>query len=204
MTGDTLTEGFSAFFIKAGEAVPALRRIPRPPPAPFDALLAHRRTMTEVLAAAWRSPLRRRTLEEEVAQGRLARTVLLLSGTGQPVEFAHLQIELDALPDAPPHSVSRSPTPFGAWLRAAGLEPRITVETFFTAEPTALLRQFLRHGAAPLWGRVANLHDETGRLLARSLEIPAAPGPAGRPAPAGDPEVSGPEDWNASRLPGTG
>ncbi|MDF1587344.1 hypothetical protein [Marinimicrococcus flavescens] len=204
MTIDTLIEGFGAFFDKAGEAVPALRRTPGPPPAPFDALLAHRRTMTEVLAAAWSSPLRRRTLEEKVTGGRLARTVLLLSGTGQPVEFAHLQVELEALPDAPSLSLSRSPTPFGAWLRAAGLEPRIAVETFFTAEPTALLRQFLRHGAAPLWGRVANLHDETGRLLARSLEIPVAPGPAGRPAPACDPEVSGPADGSPSRLPGTG
>lgn len=182
MAIDELVAGFAAFFTTAGRQAPVLRRTASPPPAPFRALLAHDRTMTEVLGQAWGGPLTRLTLEEQVGGPGLARTVLLLSGSGRPAEFAHLRVELDALPTSAAVELRRTATPFGGWLRTRGIEPEIRIETFVEAAPAPLLLELLGCDSGALWGRIATLRDPAGRVLARSLEIPAPLHPAAAPA----------------------
>lgn len=175
MGSTRLIEGFCGFFAGRGTAAPVVRPTAEPPPPPLDVLLAHRRTMTEVLAATWGTPLGRRTLDERIGEGRLERTVLLLDGAGLPVQFARLEVELEALPAGAGEALRRSPAPFGGWLRAEGIEPEVRVESYFTVEPTALLCRLLAVEAAPLWGRIAALSGEAGRLIARSMEVPLPP-----------------------------
>ncbi len=190
---EVLVDGFRAFFAARGEPVPWLTAIGTVP-APFDLLLDHGRTMTVTLAAAWRSTVGRRTLDEEMRDGRMSRTVVLVAAD-TPVEFAHLRIDRTALPDGLEDAADAEP--FGGWLARAGIETRVKVQQLLRVDPTPGLCRLL--GTRPdevsaLYGRITALSGAGTRVFARSLEIlsPAIPpaldalrGPVERPVPAG-------------------
>ena len=158
-------------------------------PPPVDQLLHHHNNMTPTLAAFHRSPLHLHVLHQSIddeAQ-RCTRFVRLLTDDGRCVEFGCIAIELDVLPADVQLGVVSGLRPFGTVLLEAGVRQLCDPSGFFQVEEDDVIRQAIgpdsetepsasedrtgEKGERWLYGRCNVISDESGRVIARVVEI---------------------------------
>ncbi len=151
-------------------------------PEPYRTLLVHQNDMTPTLERFYRRSLHLRVLgRRRKSDFYFREVVLLLDGTGQPVEFGAIKIDLSLFAAAAREEILREHTPLGRILR----ERRIP----HSSHPRAFLRFASDHftnsalnltGAQMLFGRRNSILDPDNRPMAEIVEIlPAAKVPGG-------------------------
>ncbi len=178
MTADTQTRAavqpLDEFYLRQGRPLPAFRVITGDEmPEPYRSLLVHERDMTRTLEQFHGSPIHLRVLSSYRAGDAYWReSVLELDGSGRPVEFGAIKIQLAALPEECRRLILAEHLPFGGILNDAGVR--------YTSRPSAFLRfeaddfiaeSFGRPRGGGFYGRQNTLRSEAGDTLAEIIEI---------------------------------
>jgi hypothetical protein len=162
------------FYVRQGRPLPAFCVITGDEmPEPYRSLLVHERDMTRTLEQFHGSPIHLRVLSSYRDGGAYWReSVLELDGSGRPVEFGAIKIQLAALPDDCRRLILAEHLPFGGILNAAGVRYLSRPSAYLRFEPDDFVAQsFGLKPAGPFYGRQNALRTETGEVLAEIIEI---------------------------------
>lgn len=178
MTANTQTRAavqpLDEFYLRQGRPLPAFRVITGDDmPEPYRSLLVHERDMTRTLEQFHGSPIHLRVISSyREGDAYWRESVLELNGSGQPVEFGAIKIQLAALPEECRRLILAEYLPFGGILNDAGVR--------YTSRPSAFLRfeadgfmaeSFGLTKGGHLYGRQNTLRNEAGNVLAEIVEI---------------------------------
>ncbi len=169
-----------ALYDHIGAALPEICFIPGAEvPEPYAALLVHQRDMTPTLEAWHGETIRIEPLDRFVTGGSLCRmVVLILTGSGSPVEFGAIRIQLEAYPTAAREEILGCSIPLGTILRRHAIPHTSHPSAFFRlhADSTIAAALGVRAGTL-LFGRCNALTNPDAGLLADVVEI-LPPSPA--------------------------
>lgn len=142
-------------------------------PQPYHDLLVHLGDMTSRLEAYHHTPLKLRVLNLEQTADAYRREVLLCSQeTGLPVEYGANEINLSAFDEKLRTEILDARLPLGGLLNRAGIKYRSEPRAYLRVLPDlTLCRMFGVDVAAAFFGRSNVLLDDSGRVLARIVEV---------------------------------
>lgn len=142
-------------------------------PEPYHRLLVHTGDMTSRLEAFHGDTLRLRVLACERSGDAYSREVLLCTaGSGMPVEYGAIQIDLAVLPESMRAEILKGERPLGGLLNASGMVYRSAPSAFLEVHPDCeLLTHFHSTDSTPLYGRCNVLTTGDGCPFAKIVEI---------------------------------
>ncbi len=177
MTGpkrDGLTRPLDYFYARAGLALPEFRVLTGAEvPPPFQQLLVHVNDMTPTLEEFYGDAIELRVLgRRRRGQEYWREVVLLLRGSGQPVEFGANRVLLDRFPAAARQAILDEGTPLGHIMRDYGVAHTCQPNAFFGMRADALMGATLQlRVQAEVYGRHNRLYGLDGLLLSEVVEI---------------------------------
>lgn len=162
------------FYLRQGRALPEFVEIAGSAmPEPYRSLLVHERDMTRTLEQFHGGAIHLRVISSYREGGAYWReSVLELDGSGRPVEFGAIKIQLAALPEDCRRLILAEHLPFGGILNAAGVRYLSRPSAYLRFEPDDFVAlSFGLRPAGPFYGRQNALRKETGEVLAEIIEI---------------------------------
>lgn len=162
------------FYFRQGRPLPAFTVIAADAmPEPYRPLLVHDRDMTRTLEQFHGGQIHLRVISSYRDGDTYWReSILELDGSGSPVEFGAIKIQLAALPEECRRLILAEHLPFGGILNAAGVR--------YLSRPSAYLRfeadDFIAESfglprGGCFYGRQNTLRREAGETLAEIIEI---------------------------------
>ena len=142
-------------------------------PEPHRSLLVHGGDMTSRLEEHYRAPMKLRVLHVERTGEAYRREVILCAqDSGLPVEYGAIEINLDAFPEPLRAEIVEGCEPLGGLLNRHAVRYRSEPRAYLRLLPDlTLCRHFGGEAAAVFFGRCNTLLDDTGRVLARIVEV---------------------------------
>ena len=142
-------------------------------PEPYKSLLVHARDMTPTLEDAYHKSIELRVLRRALAGGVYSRQVVLVpEGSASPVVFGASRIHLEHFPPEARRLVLEGKQPFGAILRAQGIEHAGHPDAYIQVTADAVIDSALGlTGRNLLYGRRNVIVDARQKTLAEVVEI---------------------------------
>lgn len=162
------------FYARSGLPVPPLQQIDgEEVPEPYRRLLVHQQDMTSTLENFHQQAVRLRVLGCEQQGDHYYREVVLeLEGSGKPVEFGAIKINLSLFPPAAREEILRERWPLGHILKEFAIVYSSRPKAFLRIASDRLISGVLRlNGVHLLFGRRNTLLDAQDRPLAEIVEI---------------------------------
>lgn len=174
------THPLADFYKQAGLTLPDIERIPGAEvPEPYRALLVHDDDMTPTLQRFHGRKIHIRVLSRHQRDGFYFReVVLLLDGSGAPVEFGAIKINLNLFAPEPRRLIEEERLPLGQILEDHQVPHVSKPSAFLRLRSDAFINRALNLEGSPLlFGRRNTLVDPQQRSLAEIVEIlpPTAP-----------------------------
>jgi chorismate-pyruvate lyase len=157
-----------------GRQLPRLTEVPpEQVPAPYQQLLVHGRTMTQVLEGFLGQRLTLRVLSRKRNGSSLWRQVVLAEAEGgRLVEFGAIRIDLSCFDERTRALLLEERVPLGRLLEDSRRPYTSQPERYFCTEADELLRDALGlEGAQRLFGRWNRLRDAEGWVMAEVVEL---------------------------------
>ncbi len=162
------------FYARAHLTLPPIKKVRgEDVPEPWRSLLVHHDDMTPTLEAFHGQTIHIRVLRSETREVYYFREVVLhLDGTGEPVEFGAIKINLALFPPQARKLVLEEHEPLGHILKSRGIAHTSRPKAFFQIKSDALINGALALPASTiLYGRRNTLSDSQHRPLAEIVEI---------------------------------
>ncbi len=142
-------------------------------PEPYRGLLVHHGDMTSRLAAFFGGEIVIEVLHREHTPEAYRREVVLhIEATGLPVEYGAIEIDLGAFEGEMRRLILEQHLPLGGLLNRFGVRYRSEPRGFIKLGPDAVMQEVFRTpDAHEFFGRCNMLLDESGRTLARIVEV---------------------------------
>lgn len=142
-------------------------------PEPYRGLLVHHGDMTSRLAAYFGGDIVIEVLHcEHTVEAYRREVVLHIEGTGLPVEYGAIEIDLGAFDDELQRLILEQHLPLGGLLNRFGMQYRSEPRGFIRLGPDAIMQKvFGMPDAEEFYGRCNVLLGEDGRTLARIVEV---------------------------------
>ena len=142
-------------------------------PEPYRTLLVHHGDMTSRLEEFHRAPMTLRVLHLETVGDAYRREVLLCAeGSGLPVEYGAIEIQLDAFTEPLRALILEGRQPLGGLLNRHAIRYRSEPRAFLKLAPDSVMdAHFDLDGAHTLYGRSNVLLGDGNRVLARIVEV---------------------------------
>jgi chorismate-pyruvate lyase len=169
-----LTRPLNYFYERSGLVLPEFRVLSGGEvPQPFHRLLVHGNDMTPTLEEYYGEEIELRVLgRRRRGQEYWREVVLLLRGSGRPVEFGANRVLLDRFPELAREAILAEGTPLGHIMRDYGVEHTCRPNAFLGMEADALMGATLQlRGRAEVYGRHNRLYGMDGLLLSEVVEI---------------------------------
>jgi len=177
-----VTRPLDYFYTRAGLALPEYQVLTGVEvPQPFHRLLVHDHDMTPTLEEYYGDEIVLRVLGRRRRGHEYWReVVLLLRGSGQPVEFGANRVLLDRFPEAARQAILDEGAPLGHIMRDHRVEHTCQPNAFLGMRADALIGATLQlEGRPAVYGRHNRLYGLDGQLLSEVVEILRPP--AGEP-----------------------
>ena len=162
------------FYARAHLTLPQIKQVcGEQVPEPYRALLVHHDDMTPTLESFHKQTIHIRVLRSETREVYYFReVVLLLDGTGEPVEFGAIKINLSLFPSQARKLILEEHEPLGHILKSRGITHTSRPKAFFQIESDALINKALSvRTPTILYGRRNTISDAQQRPLAEIVEI---------------------------------
>jgi chorismate-pyruvate lyase len=171
---DGLTRPLDYFYARAGLALPEFRVVGGGDvPEPFHRLLVHVHDMTPTLEEFYGDEIELRVLgRRRRGQEYWREVVLLLRGSGRPVEFGANRVLLDRFPSAARQAILDECAPLGRIMRDHQVTHTCQPNAFLEMQADALMGSTLQlRGRPKVFGRHNRLYGMDGLLLSEVVEI---------------------------------
>lgn len=162
------------FYERAGRPLPEVNQVPGDEvPQPYKQLLVGAHDMTPTLEAFHGEQIEISVLERKLEADSLARmVVLLLEGSGKPVEFGSIIIHLEHFPPEAKKIVLEGHVPLGTILATYHVDHESCPQAFIRVVSDALMEQaFHMDNSQLLYGRRNVLRTPRHQILADIVEI---------------------------------
>ena len=162
------------FYERDGFPLPAVRQVPgNDVPQPYGSLLVGDHDMTPTLEAFHGDTIEIRVIERKVESDSLARiVVLLLEGSGKPVEFGAIIIHLEHFPQEARDRILEGHIPLGTILATYHVNHISCPKAFIQVASDAMMEEALcLQGRRTLYGRRNVLLTPQNEILADIVEI---------------------------------
>ncbi len=162
------------FYARAGLVLPKMERLAGDQiPEPYHRLLVHENDMTPTLESFHGADIHLRILGREQRDDFYFREVVLqLNGTGRPVEFGAIKMNLALFPAKARQLILEEHRPLGRILKDCSIPHSTIAKAFFRVEADDLIRRALNlEQPCSLYGRRANILDPQKRPLSEIVEI---------------------------------
>lgn len=162
------------FYARAGVVLPQIEQVePMQIPEPSRSLLVHDSDMTPTLERFHSAPVELQVLGREVRGEFYFREVVLrLKGTGKPVEFGAIKINLGLFPSEARHLILEERLPLGHILTQCKVGHQSRPKAFIKVVSDEIINQALGlNGAQVLYGRRNTHLDSQLRSLSEIVEI---------------------------------
>jgi hypothetical protein len=148
---DGLTRPLDYFYARAGLALPEFKVVGGADvPEPFHHLLVHVRDMTPTLEEFYGDEIELRVLgRRRRGQEYWREVVLLLRGSGQPVEFGANRVLLDRFPGAARQAILDECAPLGRIMRDHQVTHTCQPNAFLEMQADELMGSTLQLGGRP-------------------------------------------------------
>ncbi len=143
-------------------------------PSPYRQLLFHDQDMTSTLSRHHGETIQLRVLEKIQGRDSLERRVVLVgAGSGRPVEYGAIRIELAPFPKAAQRAILDCQHPLGTILADFEILYSSHPQSFFRLTSTPEMERALNlpESNLTLYGRRNRLLDHLGKTLAVVVEI---------------------------------
>ena len=142
-------------------------------PEPYRTLLVHHGDMTSRLEEFHGAPMKLRVLHRETSGNACRREVLLCAeGSGLPVEYGAIEINLAAFEEPLRALILEGRQPLGGLLNRHGVRYRSEPRAFLKLAPDSVMdAHFDLDGAHTLYGRSNVLLGDGDCVLARIVEV---------------------------------
>ena len=170
----SLVHPLDEFYALAGQPLPPLTSVEgEAVPEPYKTLLVHQNDMTPTLESFHKSSIHLQVLGRRRKRDEYFREVVLrLDGTGKPVEFGAIKINLELFPAAARGEILREHLPLGHILAECKIPHSSRPSGFLRLASDKLINEVLGlNGANVLYGRRNTLFDPKDRPLAEIVEI---------------------------------
>lgn len=171
---DSISYPLSDFYIRNRQSLPPLDEIqPVKIPEPYKSLLVHHNDMTSTLENFHGGAIRLKLVGRARQGNHYFREVALVAeGTGKPVEFGAIKIDLSLFPEPACAKILEENWPLGRILKEFGIQFVSQPRGFLRIASDKLINSVLNlAGAHLLYGRRNTLSDPSGRSLAEIVEI---------------------------------
>ena len=162
------------FYAQAGRPLPRIEVVQGADvPQPYKTLLVHKHDMTPTLRGFYGRAIHLQVLRRQQRDDFYFReVVLLLEGSGAPVEFGAIKINLSLFPPAARRHILEERLPLGQILHEHGIPHSSRPKAFLRIFSDDLINQALGlNGVQELYGRRNTLSDSVQRPLAEIVEI---------------------------------
>ena len=162
------------FYQNDGLPLPAVSQVPGiDVPQPYRDLLVGDHDMTPTLEAFYGDQIEIRAIERKVEADSMARiTVLLLEGSGKPVEFGAIIIHLEHFPPEARQRVLECHIPLGTILAKYHVNHRSCPRAFIQIASDSMMEEALQlDGPRLLYGRRNVLLTPKNEILADIIEV---------------------------------
>lgn len=170
----SLTHPLDEFYARSGFSLPPWERIEGDMvPEPYKTLLVHQSDMTPTLERFHGCGVHLRVVGRKRRGSEYFREVVLqLQGSGEPVEFGAIKINLDLFAADARKQILQEQWPLGHILRDCAISHTSRPVAFLRFASDPLINRMMGlTGAQLLYGRRNTLFDTSGRPLAEIVEI---------------------------------